>query len=353
MAGYIVPITRWFYQGLPASGALVHVYGYQNTSLQEVFADADLTTPVANPVVCDSNGEAVFYLPETASGADGAYRFYVTTSGGTLIRDIQPVYPTSGITGSIANGQCQLIKNGSLLQLRAWGGNKLWINGSVRDLPNTVSLSASGLAADTLYYIYAYMNGADVALEASTTSPTLTSGIYQRTSGGVLRTLVGMARTITGPAWQDTATQRFVRSWYNDPGIGCKNVFTTGRSTTSTTFTELNTEIRCEFLAWDGEVFNAAASVCAATASAGNYIYSALAFDSTTAAEAPAMLMTYSSTGVYQPTTIAVARTGLTRGYHYMTLLGASQSGAVSNTWLATTLGSVASTTISLSSARG
>lgn len=348
MAGFSVPITRWFYQGLPAAGAKIYVYITGSTVLASgVYADGNLTTPTANPITTDSNGEAVFYLSGTA-----AVRLYVTTSGGTPIRDIDPVFPVPLLSGSLGNGQCQLTKSGSNLVLNPFDGNKLTINGTTQTVAQT-TLSASGLSTNTLYYIYAYMNGGAVALEASTTAPsTLSTGIVVKSTDNT-RTLVGMARTVTGPAWQDTATQRFVRSWYNDPGIACKNSFTANRSTTSTSLTELNSEIRCEFLAWEGEVFNAAANAYAATASGGNYIYSALAFDSTTAGESPAMSMTYSVSASYQPMTAAFAKTGLAVGYHYMTLLGASASGAVSNTWLATSIGSLPATTISLSSVRG
>lgn len=354
MAAFLTPISRWFYQGQPAAGALIYVYGSTNTSLQSVYADAALTTPVANPVACDSNGEAVFYLPETASGQDGFYRFYVTTSGGTLIRDIDPVYPVTGLTGPVANGQCRLVKSGSLLQLQRWNGNKLYIDGAVREIENDPTLSASGLNADTLYYIYAYMNGVDVALSASVLTPSQSSGVFGRVISGQNRTLVGMARTVTGPAWQDTATQRFVRSWYNDPGIACKNSFTANRSTTSTTFTELNSEIRCEFLAWEGEVFNAACTAVAATNTNGNTVYAALAFDSTTSPEWPVGLSTQTTANVYTPLPIAAPKTGLSVGYHYLTLLGASASGSASCTWFATSaVGSVPSTAITLSSIRG
>ncbi|MDD1594125.1 MULTISPECIES: hypothetical protein [Bradyrhizobium] len=95
------------------------------------------------------------------------------------------------------------------------------------------------------------------SLKASTTGHSTSStagsiGVEYKT-GDETRSLVGFARIITGPAWQDTPAQRFVRSWYNDPAILSYNQFTASRSTTSASFTEVNSEIRIEALIWSGE----------------------------------------------------------------------------------------------------
>lgn len=349
MATYLVPLSRWFYQGQVAAGAKIYVYRAGSTSLQDVYADPDLQTPTTNPVICDSNGEAVFYV-DPGNNPDNKMRLYVTTSGGTLIRDI--VVSRSNDYGTLVHGACRLVKTGGSLQLIPFNGDGLIVAEELRSVADCDLLSTSGLSADTTYYIYAYMDGTQMKLAASTNAPS--SGYDGNPSTD--STLVGMARGVTGSGveWVDLPTKRFVRSWYNDPGIACKNSFTTNRSTTSTTFAELNTEIRCEFLAWAGEVFNAACTAVAATNTNGNTVYSALAFDSTTSPEWPVGLSTQTTANVYTPLPIAVPKTGLAVGYHYVTLLGASGSGAASCTWFATSaVGSVPSTAITLSSVRG
>ena len=99
MASFSIPLSRWFYQGQVAAGALVNVYQVGTTTPVTVYSDGNLSVPITNPVVCDSNGEAVFYVATTV-----ALRLYVTTSGGTLIRDISPVYPDPNLTGFTGTG---------------------------------------------------------------------------------------------------------------------------------------------------------------------------------------------------------------------------------------------------------
>jgi hypothetical protein len=117
-------------------------------------------------------------------------------------------------------GQCKLVKSGSYLVLLPFNGNVLTIAGVTNAVPDAgVSLAAAGLTASTTYFIYAYMNSGTMTLEASTTAhATSTTAGNKGTeikSGDNTRTLVGIARVIAGPAWQDTAAQRFVISWFN------------------------------------------------------------------------------------------------------------------------------------------
>ncbi|WP_233358245.1 hypothetical protein, partial [Vibrio cholerae] len=72
------------------------------------------------------------------------------------------------------------------------------------------------------------------------------------------RTLIGMIRTNGSSQFVNSSTQRFVRSWFNDPGVGCIGAFSANRSTSSTSYIEVNTEIRNEFLLWSGEYVIAA-----------------------------------------------------------------------------------------------
>lgn len=109
MAGFTVPLARWFYQGQVSPGAKIYVYQTGTTTPVTVYSNGSLSTPTTNPVTCDSNGEAVFYVSNQV-----ALRLYVTTSSGTLIRDIDPVYPVEasyliGQTAGLAKVNAALI----------------------------------------------------------------------------------------------------------------------------------------------------------------------------------------------------------------------------------------------------
>ncbi|MCJ2144280.1 hypothetical protein MKL20_30200, partial [Methylobacterium sp. E-066] len=74
------------------------------------------------------------------------------------------------------------------------------------------------MSAATLYYVYAYMNGSTLALEAVTTAHATdaTYGHEIKTGDGT-RTLVGMVYTGPGTpgTFLDTAANRWVASWFN------------------------------------------------------------------------------------------------------------------------------------------
>lgn len=114
--------------------------------------------------------------------------------------------------GQGALGQCELrIDSGDLLLLPL-KGNRLMIDGINYPIPaGGVSLSISGAAVSTLYYIYAYMSGVTMTLERSATiyQTDNATGILTKT-GDTTRTFVGWAKTNATPVWS------IVRTYYND-----------------------------------------------------------------------------------------------------------------------------------------
>ncbi len=169
------------------------------------------------------------------------------------------------ITGVSPAGNCRLdldpsigTGNGSLL-LYGFNGNNLYIGGVNQTIPSIVnggiSLSPTGLAASTRYFIYAYMNGTTMALEASTSGHTWQqSSGFELKTGDVSRTLVGMVYTTASSQFVDTGSNRLVLSWFNrHPKVGSiplgGNV-----STLATSLTEVEVTYRVQFLSWNGEV---------------------------------------------------------------------------------------------------
>lgn len=228
--------------------------------------------------------------------------------------------------GEFVVGQCQLTMGGGDLILSRFNGYKLFINNALRIIPATPPfINSAALAINTTYYIYAYMSGATMTLEASATVPAEYSinGLMVKT-GDSSRTLVGMGRT-DGAAWA------ICRSWFNDTDNTSSSYFTTDRSTNNTaSFTEINSEIRVEFLVWDGQAANI--SVNGGTlldmgAGDGGYAYYGTAIDGASPQDNGCGIVgvvvpnNYSSSD-WLPLSINTAISGLSEGYHYATISG-------------------------------
>lgn len=250
----------------------------------------------------------------TASAPADAVMVGIAKSATTLWVDIDSA------TADLRHGQCRLAKSGANLVLVPFNGNNILINGVRNIIPAAgVSLGAGGLAASTTYFIYAYMNGATMTLEASATghSTDATTGVEIKT-GDVTRTLVGMARTSVGTAWVHTRDQQFVRSWFNrERLIGGRDLQAT-RSTTSGAQAETSSADRAEFLSWAGEQvalkFDGDVTNSVAAGNVSNYV--AIYLDSTTSVYT--MLIGTPAAGIYINMASPVAWIAPAEGYHYI-----------------------------------
>ena len=95
MSGFSAPVYQWLYQGLVAAGGSVKVYQTGTTTYVTIYVDAALTTPAANPLTLDANGQCKFYTAGTT-----AIRMDGYTQAGAFIQSIDPVYPV-GPAGAI------------------------------------------------------------------------------------------------------------------------------------------------------------------------------------------------------------------------------------------------------------
>jgi hypothetical protein len=212
--------------------------------------------------------------------------------------------------------------SGGNLTLEPVTGNCININGRIHQYTVMPTLGAGGLGVGTLYYIYLYDNAGTATLEASATGYTVTTLGRPDKTGDATRRLVGMARPIAGPAWVDSATQRYVRSYDNRPRIQLNNKFTALRQTASATYVELNTEIRLEFLVWTGEIVESAITATVVN-SGNNSTNTSIGFDGTTAEP----LDPYIASALDSVVGISWPKDGLAEGYHYATLLGKTSAG--------------------------
>lgn len=232
-------------------------------------------------------------------------------------------------------GQCRLSKSGSNLLLAPCRGNLITINSQAVQIPDAgVTLSTGGLAATTLYYIYAFMSSGTMTLEASTTAYATQAGTgIAIKSGDATRTLVGLARTDGSVAWADSVTQRFVRSYFNDPGIALSNAFASAQSTASSSYVEISSLIRIEFLIWAGETMVVSANGTVANTQNNAQTQTSIGFDGATAEDTFSAAQNQSGTaGIVFPMAVEIVKTGLSEGYHFATLLG-SNGGAGTAQW--------------------
>jgi len=138
--------------------------------------------------------------------------------------------------------------------LSPYSGNSLVINGAPVKLPSAgVTLSNSGLSANTVYNVYAFLSGATLTLEASVTAhaPDPSTGVEIK-SGDPTRTLVGKVRTNASSQFQDTTSYRGCINWFNRRQINVTGGSGTN-STSSSSYVELGSSITCSFLAWGDE----------------------------------------------------------------------------------------------------
>ena len=167
--------------------------------------------------------------------------------------------------------------SGTALSYLPYNGNRLKINGTWQTIPvgGIAGMNATGtscfvngvagqwLAANTHYYVYAFMNGATLTADFSATghSTSMTTGNVgvEIKTGDDTRSLIGMIFTNASGQLFNQESTRWVRTWFNRQAesLVFANNFTAQRSTVAGTLSEVNTEIRCNFLKWDTETVTA------------------------------------------------------------------------------------------------
>jgi hypothetical protein len=200
--------------------------------------------------------------------------------------------------------------------------------GGIAGLANTgVFVNGTGgqnLAASTLYYVYVFDNAGTVTADFSTTAYAISStagniGTAIK-SGNDTRSLVGMIRTNGSSQFVDSEAQRFVRSWANRRRAQTRNAFTADRSWTGTSYAEVNTEIRNEFLIWSDETVALATSGTVSAATQAGYV--GVSIDGA-APIAESLFLA----GTTAPPGASVTTSALADGYHYATIVGKVLSG--------------------------
>lgn len=161
--------------------------------------------------------------------------------------------------GGIGTGARLVYASTTSVQLSPYNGGYLWINGLNVQVPASLTLANTALAASTLYYVYAFMSGGAMTLEASTTGYVLAANGMPQKAGDATRTLVGMVFTSADTPGQfvDASASRHVASYFNRSYRTLVGGSTNGASTAAHVPTELTAAARVTFVAWadDAQMF--------------------------------------------------------------------------------------------------
>lgn len=220
-----------------------------------------------------------------------------------------------------AHGQCRLVYVSSTqLKLQPFNGRALNIGGLPELIPSVgVTVSNSGLSANTVYYVYAYMNAGTMTLELSATGhSTHTNGVEVKT-GDTTRTLVGMCRTNGGSQFLEDSTNLFVISYFNRRRKTGRAMFTANRTQNySVSYSEIHTEIRVNFLTWGDDSVLQSADGSWAVSTSGALATAYVSIDGDSAGQRQACV-----TGLTAQSALCSRdERVVAEGYHYGTLLG-------------------------------
>lgn len=225
-----------------------------------------------------------------------------------------------------AHGQVKLVADSATnLQLRPYNGGALIINGVQRILTNNVDLSNSGMAANTLYYIYAYWTGSAVALEYSTTVFTGGSRGVQIKTGDATRTFVGAVQTSATSTFVDSSTNRATRSWFNEGTVTGRMTGSTEVASSSTSMAELSSALRLYCLILPGESINVACDVTSRTGDNDANTRTGIYIDGVTRAT---LIQAQTYIGRHRDSSSSAFGVAVSAGYHYTTILASVSSGS-------------------------
>lgn len=231
-----------------------------------------------------------------------------------------------------ANGaQCRLQVSGANLLLAKVKSGTVFIPGyGLATVPAAgVTLAPAGLTASKLYYIYAYMNGNAMALEASTTSHVTdpNTGIEVK-DGDNTRLFVGLEWAASAGAWAGLA-----RSWFYDPGFIATTALPSNSSTSSSSPVPINAAANRQFLAFSGESAFVELSGSGSNSLAGYSSYTWIGIDAITPyANGSGAHNQNNLAGETMNFSVAATVSNLTEGFHFAAMLGAADGGGTS-TW--------------------
>ena len=310
---------------------------YEAQTVAQVQTDIGLPNPAVgnalNFIRVNSGGTAFEARTTSQTRSDiGLGNIAVENIGNGLLDDL-----ASNLM-ALLHGQCVLqYVSATQIKLVPYNGRfiRIW-NGSVSKvyaIPTAgVTYTASGLAASTLYYVYLFDNSGTLTLELSTTTHVTSTGQVghegvEVKGSDATRTLVGMVRTNGTSGFNDSATSRLVASWFNRHARTIVGGSTGGATSVSTTFVEISSGARVEFVTWPDEAVQAACTgqISNNTANAQTIIGVGVDATNTNAAITNSPCQNATATAVDTGSVALVS--SLSEGYHFITPIGLVSSG--------------------------
>lgn len=240
----------------------------------------------------------------------------------------------------LAQGQCRLefidatnVKlercNGKSLLL--WDGVSNWQQAEIPESGITYTVTGA-LSADTLYYIYVYDNAGTAALSANALAPSIDSD----TGFAVLPTTdkylcVGMIYLNSSAEIDD---EYMVSSYFNRRLKTNRAELSSNATTTSTSYVEASTDLRCPFLLWDDDEALAQFNVMQYTAAASIVGEVFLTLDGTTTGHRFGSLYQNMNDGYASPKMNAIVEPikNKSQGRHYASVVYATSNASYATT---------------------
>jgi hypothetical protein len=229
MAGTLTPTpfqTVLDATGVAVSGAKIYTYTAGTTSAAATYTTLTLDVENANPIVADSSGRYVAYLP-----AGGNFKFTFKTSGDVLIKEqdnIQSV-PGSSVNLDITGTVGEAVTAGQVVYLSSGGEASPLTKGlwyltdsdatPTSTLPQSVGMAVSAIAINTAGTIRLageattagsvvvgstyYVGATPGAIVASAPSNSRVVGVANTTSTLILAATAAVVATIPNPIQQD------------------------------------------------------------------------------------------------------------------------------------------------------
>lgn len=158
------------------------------------------------------------------------------TMTGLLVLSGDPTDPLGAATKQYVDnvidglnaGQCYFeFVSTTQLRLVPRNGNRIFVNGTWLTIPAAgITVSNSGLSANTVYRAYVWSNTGTPTLELATTARATDATFgHEIKSGDATRTLVGMCRTNASTQFYDDASDVGVLSWFNRRRKVCSRRF--------------------------------------------------------------------------------------------------------------------------------
>lgn len=302
----------------------------------------------ANAVVMISYDGTRFQLIAVPASASTS----LSLAGGTMTGPITfaATTPAKDLLNGIVEGRLTLttstpvtttdVTGSTTVYFTPYKGNRVAVYDNTNWLLRTfteISVAVPSTTA-TPFDVFIYDNSGTLTLEAvnwtnsttRATALTTQNGVYVKT-GGVTKRYLGTGCT-TGVSGQcaDSIANRLLYNYYNRLPRQGLTQFTVSRTSSASSWSEVNSEIRFSYMVGVKEDASAVSFSGSVANSAGARAYTAFGIDSTTSAQTPQSRTLCASAGEGYLAALNMS-TIFAAGLHYVTLLNYTSSGT--NTW--------------------